>query len=640
MPEDENFTADKILVWPAMDALSRWTQRRSTVITTPWVLVAMTGLSAAATGWCVRTIRKSHPSRGRRVVPLCRCLLYYLIPFIVALVVLLTLYAYLRLSPGSLSYGELTVWQQRVDHVYEIFNAVRVPEWMILLIFLAVFAGNSAMLIRKGELPRSRASRLPYPLARKYHNMVASVSILLGVLVAFTFLGTQLGEPRQDMELRLRTIEQGYAKLVDQTQKLLEDRTPIVVADNAVKALPPEYIQGLRPSAGSVNLPSQINHRTADLERYYRSVRGKYPIRDQGVERLLAKEKVRLTLVARLPGDIDRIVARRPRNTGTEPLGPTFAPPKSASKDSIAAASRSLGAVRPKGKYRLMWESSVDVRVQFGVTLRELASELARPLARVIPLGDPLMETLSGLVDESIEIHIRAASHDAAQKILADAAHSDAIVDVSSELLASEVDVRGAADRYSAAARHSLDQATDSFKALGAAHRRLEMRVTGIERALTDSLIGQLAGGSEGVADKVSARIATRGAVITKAQVKRLVNIMRSGTRSWSGPPYRSWPGSHCTCTAHTSIRLYAAQAVSELDSPYVSESLRQEALEAQSNAVTYTKRTDPGWVCTVDGSSSADALCRYQQNSFAPGRLVTEPILLGHRLAACATSA
>jgi hypothetical protein len=205
----------------------------------PWVIATLVGL--LLTFWCIWAIKKA--GNPRRLVPYYRCLLYYLIPFTAAMLLLLGVAAYLHSSPGSLTYGDLDTAQRRIDDISSIFNRLKLAEWQILAILVAVFAINCAILSRHRRAPRS--VRLPFKIANFYHKLVTPASIFLGVLCAFTFLGTEAGAARQAMELRLRTIEHGYASLVEKTDHALADRVPSALVSKAMQALPKNYVAAL-----------------------------------------------------------------------------------------------------------------------------------------------------------------------------------------------------------------------------------------------------------------------------------------------------------------------------------------------------------------------------------------------------------
>jgi len=107
-------------------------------------------------------------------------------------------------------------------------------------------------------------------------------------------------------------------------------------------------------------------------------------------------------------------------------------------------------------------------------------------------------------------------------------------------------------------------------------------------------LIKQLGNSDAQVRTKAAAELSAMGKELSRSDVNRIANLMRTGRKKWSKRLYRQ---SHCTWYENTSIRYYAGRALLTMDSQYVSKDLRQEAARAQSSARSRTRRNDPGWV-------------------------------------------
>ena len=240
--------------------------------------------------------------------------------------------------------------------------------------------------------------------------------------------------------------------------------------------------------------------------------------------------------------------------------------------------------------------------MQLGVTVREAVVQLLPAVLKNLPLGGPVLEAVSGILDQGIEEYIRAASPAAAAELLRDPIHPQDIIGRATGAIASSVKIADSA-KNNKLAESSLSQAEQNLRALADDRRHLDI-------AVTDVLLEQLPSGTAEQADSAASELVTRGNVITRDQLQRLTGIMRNGTQSWTSAAYVPWPGSHCTCWENKSVRYFAAQAMQSIQSPLISDSLRTEAEQIQSSADTYTKISEPGWICYVNGSSAADAIC------------------------------
>jgi hypothetical protein len=359
-----------------------------------------------------------------------------------------------------------------------------------------------------------------------------------------------------------------------------------------------KFLLSSPPGGGTPNLPSQIDAAANELGTYYGRMQHRWQVQDPVAEHVLKEQDARMGWVAELPHLLDTVPVPPPQPEPAQVTDVTT--PRWASEDAIAAASKSLDTVAPPGKLELIREGRVEVAVQLGRSIREAASSFLQPVAHAIPLGGPLLEAISGLADQNIEERIRAASSPTAAELLRDPARPSAVVGDAANVIAGRVQVAnaGAVDQ---AARARLSEAEQSLRSLGSARHDLDVRVTDVQ-------VGRLVSGTQRQAEETSSALGARGNVITRSQVQQLISIMRDGTESWAGPPYVPWPGSHCTCWEHTSVSYYAAQALEDVGSPLVSDAVLNEASNVPD--VTYSKVTDPGWVCSVNGSSTVDAIC------------------------------
>ena len=135
------------------------------------------------------------------------------------------------------------------------------------------------------RLPWTRSSRF-FAIFDRYQRMVRRVYIVTVLLGSFTFFGTQLGEPTQDVQLRIKTIRDGYADLVSAAREAVRNDIARQTFPAVRDAFPKDYRDALA-------LPARINTDLGNLRSYYEAVREDAGGRRSEVEALLARSTER-----------------------------------------------------------------------------------------------------------------------------------------------------------------------------------------------------------------------------------------------------------------------------------------------------------------------------------------------------------
>lgn len=107
-------------------------------------------------------------------------------------------------------------------------------------------------------------------------------------------------------------------------------------------------------------------------------------------------------------------------------------------------------------------------------------------------------------------------------------------------------------------------------------------------------LIGKLRSPGKDEREEATRTLSRMGDRLTEAEVGQVVALMENGRETWSEYLYRQ---SHCTWYEDTSVRYYAAVSLLEMNSPHVSEKIRNDARLAKDRGKKRRQVTDPGWV-------------------------------------------
>jgi beta-lactamase superfamily II metal-dependent hydrolase len=107
-------------------------------------------------------------------------------------------------------------------------------------------------------------------------------------------------------------------------------------------------------------------------------------------------------------------------------------------------------------------------------------------------------------------------------------------------------------------------------------------------------LISDLQSNNAATREAAIRSLSALGKNLSREQVERLVEVMRTGNEVVNET---SWRGPHCTHYERTAAKVYAGRIVASLNSPYVTEAERSEAARAQGSGITQARIDDPGWI-------------------------------------------
>lgn len=122
----------------------------------------------------------------------------------------------------------------------------------------------------------------------------------------------------------------------------------------------------------------------------------------------------------------------------------------------------------------------------------------------------------------------------------------------------------------------------------------LEYNIKASENAQVQKLITQLRSQKKSVRNEASQKLTNMGDKLTQNQVNQIVYIMRHDNKTYREYLYREH---HCVWYEYTKGKYYAAQTLTNMNSTYVTNSIKTEARNTIQTASYKEKITDPGWV-------------------------------------------
>jgi len=115
------------------------------------------------------------------------------------------------------------------------------------------------------------------------------------------------------------------------------------------------------------------------------------------------------------------------------------------------------------------------------------------------------------------------------------------------------------------------------------------------KEAETSSLIADLGDSNKEKREAATKKLSGMGAGLSEFHIQKLTEIMRSGKLEWDEYLYRQ---GHCSWYEKVGVKYYAANVLTSIKSPYVTQEIIKESQVAKKTGKgNKYKVTDPGWV-------------------------------------------
>ena len=125
----------------------------------------------------------------------------------------------------------------------------------------------------------------------------------------------------------------------------------------------------------------------------------------------------------------------------------------------------------------------------------------------------------------------------------------------------------------------------------------LNLIANAIETVKIEELFTNLQSENADTREAAAEALSQKGRSLDREQINRLMEMVRS---EGDYVETRSWRGEHCTHYERKALRYYAGLVVEKMDSPDVTNAMRQEAELAQTEeggGIEYERGDDPGWI-------------------------------------------
>ena len=562
------------------------------------------------------------PVVGRLVTNLCSCSLYYFVPLFLVAILFLGLTFWLANFGDSIAFSTLVEVERRLDAISEFFSDyIRLTELEVLLLLVALVILGYLGVVSGTLFQQSRQALF------RYHKLTTPVYAFLAILTSFTLLGSQVGTPLKTVQLQIDSIQKGYAEVVKRVEAEINHRFTVGVYQQIMASFPADY-------KTAIQAQGTVDSRIEELDIRYASSWGDYAGRDKALDSFLEREKARIKKAAAVNTELNTEVHGSGASAPGRSAGDVTsdhagtAKKESVPRGGVPRTGVEAGKKDPGARGRVEAAKKKDVttaRVEAakkesaklashpqaapikipigGRTLllqapkvsRELLTQLFKPIIADIPILEPLVAALEDTVDKAVEERLKKATERTVAEAMRDPSRIAAVVPAETN--------RVLAETRSVVTPERLAQADEEVGRFQRIMQDVGNYRSRIDRKAANKLIANLSDRNEEVRIMAAAELADNGDKVNRREVRKIARLMRSGNLSW----HKSWRSSHCTCTETTSVRWYAADVLTNLDSKHVTRDLKKEAAQVKERTEkSLTRTTDPGWICL----GTTDQIC------------------------------
>lgn len=507
--------------------------------------------------------------------------LEFLVPFTFVMFFYVGLLAVVSMAWEFLSLQSLILMEEWLTTIHS-YTRLKPSKTMVFLIFLGIYALGLVRVV----LPEARKKL--YADIDTFYKWTKRLYVLFVLLCSFTLLGTQLGEPSSDLRFRIKFTRDGYAEVQKQTQEAISEEVAFQLYTKVYDSFSPTYHTALK-------LPEKISSEANSLNGYYAKAQNEYGVASKRAESALYSIEAHRKTVTNLKTEI-----QIPTKGISEITNANVPDPNQLSFRKIKDSKVAIENYRQKTQTRfitfLTTEDGKRLTIQGAKVLTDmLKSELFSGWIKAYPVTEPIIDVFIKTIDETLKTKVEKTADKATRSIIQNPKNTLITVEGEASKLVAQTEIK--------ISPAIMEKANLSGKELGqklanleAAKEEIGSGIKRVENKKIIELITQLNSPDAQIRKTAAQSLSKKGDIISQEKVNELIDIMRHGNKKWTTSRTRN-EGHHCTDYEYTSIRHYAATALTNMNSQYVSRDIAREAKQRQSDSITKERVTDPGWV-------------------------------------------
>lgn len=402
---------------------------------------------------------------------LCALGVLYLVPIGVATTFYCLLAAWVESFGGTASTDRLIALQRAFEETSSFFSDnLKLSESVVLGVLVGVHLLTCLLLARGTRHRRPDAGhgwrfRTAHGLHRGtefYTRYSGPAAAGLATLASFSLFGMHLGVPADDLRLRLKVAQQGYADVTAKVEADLSTRVTSGLYTKVLATFPPSYRDALSEQATIADLADTVRAHAEETRR-------RYAVGVPAVDAAVREETARRTRLGALDGDL------RVESTGRRDL------PGDVTPEQIAASRRALADRPGGGGIDLVADGRRKVTLHLEKVVSERILALTRPLTEAVPIMEPLLQAFADAADQVLQDRIGRAYDRLVGVAVRSPQDLDAAVAREAAVIVDQTDVRRA-----------VADATPRAERLAERHRQtlasLRNGPTLIDRKVTETL--------------------------------------------------------------------------------------------------------------------------------------------------------
>lgn len=504
--------------------------------------------------------------------------LEFLIPFVVVCSFYFILSTLLSLSANFMNLTMLIHFENMMLRAKSTVAVFNLSPLMVLLIFVLLFILG---LLRVGSARIETASKA----LDRFQKITRRVYTVIVLLCAFTLLGTYAGVPAKNLKVRIKTLRDGYADLVQDLENMVKDRAVNEIVTNAKARLPEPYT-GILADADTAD------DQLFALKSYYRTQKQEWHINIAALNGLDIQRKTSETkvVVFKARGFSTKTIDQKERwRKGT----PADITPKKLER-LRAKVKRTAAGAKPYLAELLQTKTGRKILCEIPrVFTDQIKKSLLRQCAARYPLAEPLMEVVLNSVHDKNQNDFEKVALRLVDEGLKNPEKTQGAIQKAASRLSAVGNLSMTKETVSKAEAlaRKTEQRLNEYRNL---HAKIEREVNTVRSRQIKTLIADLKNPTPEVRAKAARKLSNTGDIITRGDFNKIVEIMHHGKDVSEKKLYRE---SHCTWYEYTRSSYYAAEALLGMKSSYVSNQILADAKKAQSQGRTRKRVTDPGWI-------------------------------------------
>lgn len=507
--------------------------------------------------------------------------LEFLAPFTFVMFFYVGLLAVVSLAWESISLQSL-IWLEEWLTTVHSYTKLKPSKTVVLGLFLGIYALGLLRIILLEKRKKHYAG------IDTFYKWTKRLYVVFVLLCSFTLFGTQVGEPSNDLRLRIKLTRDGYADVHKQTQEAISEEVAFQLYTRAYDSFPPTHHTALK-------LPEKIGSEANSLRGYYAKAQNEHGVKSSNAESALSAVEAHRKAVSNLKTEIQ--MPKEGLNESTDVAEPDS---RNISYRKIREAKVAIENYRQKTRTRfitfLTTEDGKKLTIQGAKVMTDfLKSELFSPWIKAYPIAEPIIDVFIKTMDETVRAKVEKIADNAARSIIQSPDNTQTTVNEEASKLAAQTEIK-ISPAIMEKAKQSGKQLEQELTNLEAAKVEIDNGIRQAENSRIERLIAQLQSPDASVRETAAQNLSQTGDYLSQTKVNELIGIMRHGNKRWTTSRTRI-EGHHCTDYEYTSIRYYAATALAGVNSQYVSSDIAREARQCQSDSVTTERVTDPGWI-------------------------------------------